>query len=178
MTLGGSSSRSLPCIVQSSGPYCLAGVALQSPMAGAPARRGADTTGCVGPSGNRCGCTARLRLPVRAQLASRSCVSRTHSHRESIFILHLFRLLSYGGAADHLHLILLLGLQVSLVRWRHLARQSMGSAYPSGAILFFLEFYLVIEVLSTSKVSSFSTTDKKILLRSALAASRRLHHHV
>ena len=54
----------------SSGPYCLAGVALQSPVAVTPARRGADTTGCVGPSGNRCGCNARLRLPARAQSCS------------------------------------------------------------------------------------------------------------
>ena len=52
---------------QFSGPYCLAGVALQPPVAGTPARRGADTTGCVGPSVSRCVCNARLRLPVRAQ---------------------------------------------------------------------------------------------------------------
>ena len=52
------------------GLYCLAGVALQSPVAVTPARRGADTTGCVGPSGNRCGCNARLRLPARAQSCS------------------------------------------------------------------------------------------------------------
>ena len=78
----------------------------------------------------------------RQSPASKSIVCiHTHSHREIIFILHLIRLLSYGGAAVHLHL-LLLGPQVSLVRWRPLARQSMGSAYPSGATLSFLEFHL------------------------------------